>query len=277
MQWAQELLDLIVPRCCAGCSVPGTVLCFCCERELAAGLLEQSGPVNTGVMRCGLPPTWAQGAYCGVLANIVRLHKDENRLDLTPWCARYLRSSIAGCLTQDPVVTAAARRGDLLITAVPSSARARRDRGRDPLWDIIVAASAGGFGQLPLPARLLRPARSTRDQVGLGAIDRARNLAGAMVVPAGWRHRASGHVILVIDDIVTTGSTLLEAARALREAGASHVAAVAIAATPRADYGRGMKGVQDPHGRVLQADALSARGLPFSAQHILLGGGDLSA
>ncbi len=246
MQWAQELLDLVVPRCCAGCGVPGTLLCQICERELIAGLVHPSGPVPPDAMPFGPPSTWAQGAYSGVLAKVLRRYKDENRLDLTSWCARYLRSSMAGCLMGDPLVAAAAGRGDLLITAVPSSARARRVRGRDPLWDVTVAATGGDLGRLSPPARLLRPARPTQDQVGLGAVDRARNLAGAMVVPTGCRHWLCGHVVVVIDDIVTTGSTLMEATRALLEAGASHIAAVTIAATPRADYGQGMKGMQNP-------------------------------
>lgn len=273
MRWATELLDLILPRSCAGCGSPGALVCQACDRELHLGLATPCEPVDPGSSPRDLPPVWAQGSYAGVLADVIRRHKDEDRRDLGPWCARYLRGAIAECLLEDPVVARAACNDELLLTTVPSSARAKRSRGRDPLWDILITACAADFGTMFPARRLLQVSRPTRDQVGLGAAARARNLAGAMVVAPGERARVTGNVVMVVDDIVTTGSTLVEASRALHAAGASHVAAATIAATPRADYGRVMKGSQDPRGHVRQADSLSATGLPFpTAPHLLHGG-----
>ena len=73
------------------------------------------------------------------------------------------------------------------------------------------------------------------DQAGLGAADRARNVAG--------RFRAAGHLeralvgeraaVLLVDDVITTGATLREAQRALEDVGLVPFAAATVAATRR--------------------------------------------
>lgn len=77
--------------------------------------------------------------------------------------------------------------------------------------------------------RALRHRRRVADQAGLTATDRVLNLTGAMqsrLDLRGWR-------VIVVDDVITTGATLTEAARALREAGAEVPVCAVIAATQR--------------------------------------------
>lgn len=245
MRWTAELLDLFAPRSCGGCGSTGALICEGCAQELRAGLSAPGVRVEPAPVPAGFVATWAQGSYAGALGQVLRRHKDEDRLDLTAWCARYLRGALAACLRADPVVAQAVRQGRLTITAIPSSNRALRKRGRDPLWDITVQATRQDLGVGLPPARTLRIVRPTLDQAGLDAPGRARNLAGAMTVSPSTGARVAGGVVVIVDDIVTTGSTLVEAARALRRAGASHVVACTIAATRRAGYGRRMKGRQD--------------------------------
>jgi predicted amidophosphoribosyltransferase len=68
------------------------------------------------------------------------------------------------------------------------------------------------------------------DQGGLDAAARSRNLAGAMVARSAL---ADAGLVVVVDDVMTTGSTLAEAARALRETGHGQVAGAVVAATRR--------------------------------------------
>lgn len=77
--------------------------------------------------------------------------------------------------------------------------------------------------------RALEHRRRVADQAGLSASDRAANLSGAMRA----RFDLSGRRVIVLDDVITTGATLAEAARALREAGAEVSAAAVVAATAR--------------------------------------------
>jgi predicted amidophosphoribosyltransferase len=69
-------------------------------------------------------------------------------------------------------------------------------------------------------------ARKVRDQSGLHLQERWNNLEGAFVVEK--EHGLRGNVVL-IDDLVTTGATLCEAARALRYAGIQVIGAVTAA------------------------------------------------
>jgi predicted amidophosphoribosyltransferase len=101
---------------------------------------------------------------------------------------------------------------------VPPSRAAYRRRGYDPVR--LLAPSA---------LRVLEVARETSVQKSLDVTERARNRAGSLRA----RRSLAGLRLAIVDDVMTTGSTLDEAARALREAGAEVVGAVTLAATPR--------------------------------------------
>ena len=108
----------------------------------------------------------------------------------------------------------------VLLVPVPSARSTVRARGHDPARRIALAA-AGELRRTGTPARVvavLRQRRWVADQSGLNSRQRLDNLAGALEVVAGAaRLLASGPVVLV-DDLMTTGASLREAARAVREA-----------------------------------------------------------
>lgn len=76
----------------------------------------------------------------------------------------------------------------------------------------------------------LQRVRATAPQTGLDARARRRNLRGAFVADAAMR----GQRVLLIDDVITTGSSMLEATRACRRAGAIEVRVLAVARAPLA-------------------------------------------
>jgi Predicted amidophosphoribosyltransferases len=121
----------------------------------------------------------------------------------------------------------------VLLVPVPSARAAVRARGHDPALRITIAA-VRELRARRLRVRCLDVLRQTRgvaDQATLTATERLANLAGALSVarPA----TVQGRRLLIVDDVITTGATLAEAARALRAAGAHVLAVAVVAATIR--------------------------------------------
>ena len=122
-----------------------------------------------------------------------------------------------------------------LIVPVPSTRAAVRARGQDHARRLARRAAAfsrtAGISVQCAPA--LHLVRRTADQAGLSSVARAANLHGALAVVPSWRALVSGRPLLVVDDVITTGATLAEAARALRVVGAIIPYVAVIAATQR--------------------------------------------
>ena len=118
----------------------------------------------------------------------------------------------------------------IVLIPVPSAARAVRQRGFDAT--LTLARLAGRRLLTRYPVRVL-PAlaqfRSVRDQAGLDARQRQRNLSGGIRL----RRAVDGALVVLVDDLVTSGSSLSEAARAVRSGGGIVLGAATVAATER--------------------------------------------
>lgn len=228
-----DLLDLVLPSECGSCRAPGSAWCRRCDRALRATAFPD-GPrqVRPDPEPRGLPVVHSWGPYAGPLRPAVTAWKDEGRGDLARVLVPLLAVAVEAALQ-------AARwdAGAVLLVAAPSSRRSRRQRGEVPLERMLrdLVAGLGGLGQPALRAvpAALAPQRRVADQAGLGTLGRAANLRGALVVGRRWQSVVEGRRCLVVDDVITTGATLVECSRALAAAGAAGVVAATMGATQR--------------------------------------------
>lgn len=99
------------------------------------------------------------------------------------------------------------------------------------------ALLARGIGQISgitmLPDALIRR-RATRPQEGLSRAGRRRNVRAAFALRPHYRGRVAGKVVVLVDDVLTTGATLDECARVLLAAGAAEVRVLTLARVPLA-------------------------------------------
>ncbi|MFF5189080.1 ComF family protein [Streptomyces sp. NPDC000345] len=231
--WWQELAGLVLPTECAGCGRARTVLCPRCRAALDGHPPRRVRPVPEPA---GLPAVHAAARYADEVRAVLLAHKERGGLALT----RPLGAALAGAvwvglgrvgegegppppgnaLPPPPSPSLSPPPPDILLVPVPSAPAATRARGHDPARRIAFAA-AGELRRAGVRVRVaavLRQRRAVADQAGLTSRERLDNLVGALaVVPGAGRLLCRGPVVLV-DDLVTTGASLAEAARAVRAA-----------------------------------------------------------
>ena len=191
---------MFFPKRCPICETIGAAPCASCARLLVGAGRVPPVPGCSSIAAC---LRYDAGARSLVLAL-----KYRNRRDSVAFCAGELAAHA-------PVVD--------LVTWAPSTRRRVRDRGFDQA-EVLARATARRLG---VPCRATLRRLGDAHQTGLDAA--ARHIGPGFAARA---RRVSGARLLIIDDIVTTGSTFAHAAYALRAAGARDVHALALAATP---------------------------------------------
>lgn len=217
---ALDALSLFLPIECAGCGAPDRNLCRACREFLLS-----ISPTDTQYRELFDPESlarlslWFATEFVPPLSGMLHHFKDQNRTSIVQALATPLRTTITAAWTvigQDRVDH------DIVWVTPPSSRANFRARGYYPTEMLVKAAG--------LPhTRLLRYTRRRADQSTLGRIERFHNMRGAYHA----RPAAHGRTVVIVDDVLTTGATLLECARALRAGGATVLGAVVLGYTPR--------------------------------------------
>lgn len=170
-------------------------------------------------------PVVAAGTYAGPLRAAVLAYKEKGRRELVAPLGALLTDSIAALC--DRVVAPVA------VVPVPSSRAAVRRRGGDHLQQL--ARRAGRDAARPVHS-VLSHTRVVADGARLSAVDRAANISGAMRAgpPSAVPYLRTA---VIVDDVFTSGATVVEAARALAASGWQVAGAAVIARTPRRVHG----------------------------------------
>ncbi|HYO41419.1 MAG TPA: ComF family protein [Nocardioidaceae bacterium] len=224
-------VDLLLGGACVGCTAPGRVLCRRCDATLPGG-----GQV---AWPCPIPPglvtPYAAGEYDGLLKVLVNEHKEHAVLALADPLGRVL-----GAVLHDLVAarSGGSRPGLLVLVPVPSRPAVVRRRGHDPLLRVTreAASRLRRRGQPAVVSRALVVVAPVLDQSTLRAAERTANLAGSMRCRRAPAARSS-QLVVVVDDVLTTGATAREAQRALEAAGVDVGGVATVAATRRRSAG----------------------------------------
>ncbi len=212
----------VCPECLAAIAPVREPQCVVCgDRLFGAQLLMGDG-------RCqnchDFEPEFARavsfGEYEGGLRGLVHLLKYEGVVPVAPVLGKMLASAIAellaGCGDTPP-----------FIVPVPLHKSKRGERGFNQAELIARAAVKQLPQQVELVTEVLVRQRATISQVGLSREERIANMHDAFRVRN--RRQLRGRTVIVVDDVMTTGTTLSECARVLKQAGAEKVWAATVA------------------------------------------------
>jgi len=221
MKIKEFILDLIFPKFCLGCKKEGSFLCEDCfsildistnhQRFKGKNLTDLYFPVNYEnflvkklIQNFKYPP-------------LIKELKKELALIII---------SHLLLLDKKPDFS------DFVLVPIPLSKKKLRWRGYNQAEEI--ARELANFLKIPLISDCLVKIKETKDQVELSEKERRENVKGAFFVKN--REEIFGRNILLVDDVFTTGATMEEAARVLKEAGAEKIVGIVIAkASPDQD------------------------------------------
>ncbi|PSC05861.1 amidophosphoribosyltransferase [Alsobacter soli] len=224
----RRVVNLVYPPSCASCGAateePHALCAACwgaapwierpyCER-LGTPFGVDMGPGVVSPAAISAPPVFERARaamrYDGVGRELVHRLKYGDRLDLAPMMGRWMARAGRELLAEAD-----------LIAPVPLHWTRLWRRRMNQAAALAAAVSRGSGPEVALD--VLGRRRRTRSQVGLTRNERADNLQGAFVVPEAGKARLKGRRVLLVDDVLTTGSTANAASRVLLRAGAEAV------------------------------------------------------
>jgi ComF family protein len=228
--WLTNIQDWFLPRLCPAChgwAGSGRRLCPGCEATLpviTSACPRCASPYDHPDVHgeCGAcqqdPPPFRRALalyrYAPPVDHFIRALKFHQQLGLATWLGEQLAGRLADV----------SPRPDLILP-VPLHRSRLRGRGYNQALELArpVARALG----IPLDARLLTRTRATAAQSDLPFTARSRNVKGAFAVRDSAA--VTSRRVALVDDVMTTGSTLRAAAAALRAAGAGEIEVWVIA------------------------------------------------
>jgi ComF family protein len=197
------------------CAVFGTPF----DHDMGEGFLSAEAIAN--------PPPFQRAraavAYTGVARQMVQRLKYQDRTDLAPWMAKWMVRAGFELFPDTDII-------------VPVPLHRRRFFQRRFNQSAELARHIADLTGLPFePLGVIR-VKKTRQQVGLGHREREENVRAAFVVPKEARGKVRGRRILVVDDVYTTGATVVAMTRALQKGGAQAVDVLTFARVLAEDF-----------------------------------------
>lgn len=236
MRFLDIILDLLFPAYCVSCKRIGSFLCIACSAAIplsepacfVCNARNSNGSICNSCRRHMpyLTRVWWASAYDteSIRHALMQLKYNGNRA---------LASALASFIVASVKKRAQAHNvhipSNAALLAIPLHTRKKRERGFNQ--SEIIGFHVSHELLLPiLPPDTLTRIKHTPPQAQAGGKEqRKKNMEHAFVISDAGKLAVAGKTIILIDDVATTGSTLNDAARALKEAGAAHVWGLVVA------------------------------------------------
>jgi ComF family protein len=228
------LLDQLYPPVCLNCDAPvarADGLCADCWRQLrlitppfcsVLGLPFEVdlGPHAQSAEAIADPPPFVRSrsavVYTEVARKLVSRLKYGDRPEIAKFCAQLMWTVSDALLDDDPVL-------------VPVPLYRWRLFSRRYNQSLELARELARLSNCSVDPLLVMRTRRTRQQVGLSADQRSRNVAGAFAARSNAFERLAGRKVVIIDDVITTGATVKAVTRALKRAGVEQIFVLSFA------------------------------------------------
>ncbi len=228
------LVDLVIPPVCLGCKQPMAAhhtLCSTCWRSITfigAPLCDRLGlpmPYDTGGVMVSAaavrnPPAYDRARfvahYDGHMRRLIHDFKFRDQQDARHLFGRWLTTAGLDLFND----------ADLIVPVPLYRLRLLSRRFNQA---VMLANEVSRLTNVPAQPFALIRTRRTKQQVGLTMVQRQRNVRGAFQVPQRRRQDIADRHIVLVDDVVTTGSTVEACAKALIDAGAARVDVLSLA------------------------------------------------
>lgn len=216
----EHIIELIAPHHCLGCGQAGTLLCSECEQDIVAapGVCYRCGKQQCDKRLCvacssntPLAALYAAARYEGHAKKLVQKLKFDRATAAAEPMARLMAKSI-------PL------HPEMIVVPVPTASSRVRARGYDQAARIAMkVAKQLNLSYAPLLSRI-----GQQRQVGSDKVVRQKQMQNAFQLHGKqlYEHKT----VLLIDDVLTTGSTIEAAARTLRQRGFADIRAAVFAA-----------------------------------------------
>jgi len=208
------LLDFLFPRTCFGCQKEGSYLCEDCKATLEISSFHQKANLE-----CFSDLYFALDYRNPLVQKLIRQYKYQPFI-------KELNKTLASLIIEHfQLIDNQPGFAGFVLMAVPSEKRRQRWRGFNPAGEI--GRNLAEFWKIPLMNGVLLKIKNTLPQVELSDEERKENIKGAFVCQLP--EKIKGRKILLIDDVFTTGATMLECARTLKKSGAKEIIGVVVA------------------------------------------------
>jgi predicted amidophosphoribosyltransferase len=213
----KSLKELLFPISCISCAAPDYWLCSLCQKEWK---------VSTKKSYIGRSPLYYKTGYSNKTAAVILSAKENNHLAAVKLLAESISQSILYAIEDLEI------KGDISLVTIPSSPSAIRRRGRNHIQVLAVEVQKylGAKAVTSNILTILTQRKNTKDQSGLNSRQRIENTYEMFRATSCENSQGA---IFLIDDLVTTGASIMEGIRALFEAKITVTASITACAVGR--------------------------------------------